>query len=53
MFKYLLSEEDFRLLIYELGYEIDMLDGKLNVVNLDKILGEIGFPNNWRDINEA
>ena len=50
MFKYMLSPDDFRLLIYEIGYEIDVLDGKVNSIPLDKILDNIGFPTNWRDI---
>ena len=52
MFKYMLSEDDFRLLIYELGYEIDALDGRVDSVSLEVILDEIGFPTNWRDIAE-
>ncbi len=52
MFKYMLRTDDFRLLIYELGYEIDLLDGKVDSVSLDKILDKIGFPKNWRDLVE-
>ena len=52
MFKYMLSEDDFRLLIYELGYEIDLLTGKLTSIDINKILHKIGFPENWRDILE-
>lgn len=52
MLKYMLREEDFRLLIYELGYEIDLLDGKVDTVPLEKILNKIGFPSNWKDIVE-
>lgn len=52
MFKYMLSKDDFRLLIYELGYEVDTLDGKIDSVSLETILDEIGFPVNWRDILE-
>ena len=50
MFKYMLSPDDFRLLIYELGYEIDVLDGKVDSIPINKILDNIGFPTNWRDI---
>lgn len=50
MFKYMLSSEDFRVLIYELGYEIDVLDGKVDSIPINKILDNIGFPTNWRDI---
>jgi len=52
MFKYMLSDDDFRLLIYEIGYEIDLLDGKIEVIGLEKILDKIGFPDGWRDIIE-
>lgn len=52
MFKYMLSEDDFRLLIYEIGYEIDLLTGKINSISIDRILNKIGFPENWRDILE-
>ncbi len=46
----MLTEEEFRALVYEIGYEIDILDGKVNVVPLNTLLNKIGFPNNWRDI---
>ena len=48
--KQMLQEEEFHDLIYEIGYEIDILDSKVNVVPLNLILNKIGFPNNWRDI---
>ncbi len=48
--KKLLNVEQFRALIYEIGYEIDILDGKVNVVPLNQILNKIGFPDNWREI---
>lgn len=48
--KQMLKEEEFREFIYELGYEIDILDGKVDVVPLNTILNKIGFPDNWRDI---
>ena len=51
MFKYMLRDDDFKLLIYEVGYELDMLAGKIKVIDIDKILDEIGFPNNWREIS--
>ena len=46
----MLQENEFHDLIYEIGYEIDVLDGKVNVVPLNLILNKIGFPSNWRDI---
>lgn len=48
--KQMLQEEEFHDLIYEIGYEIDILDGKVDTVPLNLILNKIGFPNNWRDI---
>ena len=50
MFKYTLREDDFRKLVNEIGYEIDVLDGKLNVIEISKIRDKLGFPPNWRDI---
>ena len=48
--KQMLTEEEFRDFVYEIGYEIDLLDGKVNVIPLGTILHQIGFPDNWRDI---
>lgn len=48
--KQMLKNEEFEELIFEIGYEIDILDGKVNTVPLDLILNKIGFPNNWREI---
>lgn len=48
--KQLLRPEEFRLLINELSYEIDVLCGKLKVINIGKVLDTMGFPRNFRDI---
>jgi abortive infection bacteriophage resistance protein len=48
--KELLTKEEFQEFISEIGYEIDVLDGKIDVVPLNLILNKIGFPNNWRNI---
>ena len=48
--KQMLSEEEFNELVFEIGYEIDILDGKVNTVPLSLILNKIGFPTNWREI---
>ena len=50
IFKYMLDDDKFKELVNELGYEIDLLDGKVDSVPLDIILNKIGFPNNWREI---
>ncbi|MDD2518342.1 MAG: Abi family protein [Bacilli bacterium] len=48
--KQMLTNDEFRQLIYEVGYEIDVLDGKVDTVPLNNILNKIGFPDNWREI---
>ncbi len=48
--KQMLREEEFVQLINEIGYEIDILDGKIDSVPLNLILNKIGFPDNWREI---
>lgn len=49
--KQLLRDEEFRLLISELSYEIDVLEGKLNVIKIDKVLDAMGFPTNFKEIS--
>jgi abortive infection bacteriophage resistance protein len=46
----MLSCDEFKQLINEISYEVDILDGKVNVVPLNAILNKIGFPDNWKDI---
>ncbi len=48
--KQLLREEDFTLLINELSYELDILEGKLHTITIDKVLDRMGFPENYKDI---
>lgn len=48
--KQMLTEVEFVQLINEIGYEIDLLDGKVDSVPLNAILNKIGFPDNWREI---
>ena len=48
--KQLLREEDFTLLINELSYELDILEGKLHTIELDKVLDRMGFPHNFKEI---
>lgn len=48
--KTMLSDVEFRDFINEIGYEMDILEGKINSVPLDNILNKIGFPTNWREI---
>ena len=48
--KQLLRAEDFTLLINELSYELDILDGKIDSIEIEKILDRMGFPVNFREI---
>ena len=48
--KQVLSNDDFSLMMREISYEIDVLDGKLEVISIEKILSEMGFPLNYKDI---
>jgi abortive infection bacteriophage resistance protein len=50
--KYLLREEDFRLLMREVEYEVEKLDGIIDSVPVEKILDRMGFPKNYMDIVE-
>ena len=48
--KQLLSHSDFTLLINELSYELDILDGKIETIEIEKILDRMGVPVNFREI---
>ena len=48
--KQMLSDDEFRLMVYEIGYELDILDGKVNTIPQNKILDKMGFPENFREI---
>ena len=50
IFKQLLTPTEFVDFINEVGFEIDMLAGKTNILPINSILNKIGFPDNWRDI---
>ncbi len=48
--KYMLRDEEFRELAYEIEYEISILDGKVSSIPVSKILDRVGFPTNWKDL---
>ena len=48
--KQILKEEDFVLMMNEISYELDILDGKLETIEIDKVLEEMGFPLNYKEI---
>ena len=50
IFKFLLRKDDFRLMMKEIEYEIDKLDGIVNSIPISKILDRMGFPSNYMDL---
>lgn len=48
--KQLLSDTQFRLLISELSYEIDVLAGRIKSINIKKVLDSMGLPVNYKEI---
>lgn len=48
--KEMLTKEEFDDMLYQIGYEVDMLDGKVDSVSLKVILNKMGFPDNFREI---
>lgn len=52
MFKYLLEEDEFRLMLKEFEYEFEKLDGRIDSIPVEKILDTMGIPKNYMDIIE-
>ena len=50
---YMLSRDEYRDFMNEIEYEIELLDGRIDVVPLETLLNQIGFPGNWREILEV
>ncbi len=51
--KKMLSKNEFRDLIDEVGFAVYILDENVSSVSLEHILNEIGFPINWKKIIEV
>ncbi len=49
--KQMLRKDEFKLMMNELTYEIDILEGKLKTIKIDKVLDTIGFPLNFKEIS--
>lgn len=45
--KFMLRDSEFRLFLQEVDYEINILDGKLEAISIDNILGIMGFPKEY------
>ena len=50
MLKYMLTESDFTDFVNEVSYDLDLLDGRVNIIPQSKILDRMGFPSNWEEI---
>ena len=50
IFKILLNKKDFRLMMKEIEYEIELLDGRIDTISIYKILDRMGFPKEYINI---
>lgn len=50
IFKILLNKKDFRLMMKEIEYEIELLDGRVDTISINKILDRMGFPKDYIEI---
>ena len=48
--KNLLSQDTFTMLMNEISYELDRLEGKLRTISIDKVLDRMGFPRNYIEL---
>ena len=48
----MLKPDDFRLMMREIEYEIEKLDGRIDSIPIDKVLDRMGFPENYMDLVE-
>ena len=50
IFKILLNKKSFRLMMKEIEYEIELLDGRVDTIPISKVLDRMGFPENYIEI---
>ena len=50
IFKFLLEDSEFRLMIKEFEYELEKLDGRIDSIPVEKILDTMGVPKNYMEI---
>lgn len=48
--KRLLRNDDFHIMLNEISYELDYLNGRLHSISIGKVLDKMGFPKNYKDI---
>ncbi len=52
IFKQVLRSDNFNLMLHEISYEIDILEGKLKTIDIIKVLDRMGFPPNYKKISD-
>ena len=50
IFKMMLEDDEFRLMLKEFEYELEKLDGRVDSIPVEKILDTMGVPKNYIDI---
>ena len=50
IFKHMLEDDEFRMMLKEFEYEFEKLDGMIDSVPVEKILDTMGIPKNFMDI---
>ena len=50
IFKYLLEDDEFRLMLREYNYEFEKLDAKIDSIPVEKILDTMGVPKNYMEL---
>ncbi len=50
--KFMLTEEEFRLVIKEIDYEKSVLEGKLKVIDIEDVMSFMGFPKDYTKLIE-
>lgn len=50
IFKILLDENNFRMMMREIEYEIELLDGRIDTIEINRILDRMGFPEYYMEI---
>lgn len=50
IFKMILEDSEFRLMLKEFEYELEKLDGKIDSIPIEKVLDTMGIPKNYMDI---
>lgn len=50
IFKYMLEEDEFRLMLKEFEYELEKLDSRIDSIPVEKIMDTMGVPKNYMDL---